>query len=172
MAYQTFIDPNQMYNQGFYGYQYQFRPVMPSTTQVQPQPQPQPPMQPMQPSNPNVYDWVQGDNAAKAYPLGAGQSIILIDADNPFMFQKSTDITGKPQQLKYFSLNEISEEEYKAYFNGKTNPQEKVDLSAYVRKDEIEKIVSDATAKAIEKKMSEMSFRATTTPATAPVILA
>lgn len=186
MAYQTFIDPNaqpafqsqyqnpyqQVYPNTF-GYSYQPYPqprVAPAPAQAAPQPQ-----TPQAPSR-NVYDWVQGDNAAKAYPLGAGQSIILIDPDAPFMFQKSTDVTGKPQQLKYFSVNEITEEEYKAYFNGQnTTQQEPVDLSAYVRKDEIERIVSDATSRAIEQKMSEMSFRATTTSAkaqtTQPVII-
>ena len=169
MAYQTFFDLNAYQQTDPYTYQYQQRPYIQ-------QPQYQTPVQPMM--NKNVYDWVQGDNAAKAYPVAVGQSMILIDADHPFMYQKTTDVTGKPQQLKYFTFSEISEDEYKAYFNGQNDSSKnQVDLSNYVRRDEIERLVSEATARAIEKQMSEMSFRATTaTPApnpapTSPVIL-
>lgn len=45
-------------------------------------------------------------------------------------------------------------------------PQEqpKIDLSEYVKRNEIEEIIRNAVAKGVEKKMSEIKFTATTAP--------
>lgn len=44
----------------------------------------------------NVYYWVQGEEGAKAYPVGAGNTVMLMDSENPVMYKKYADQTGRP----------------------------------------------------------------------------
>lgn len=50
--------------------------------------------------------WVQGENAAKAYPVAVGQSALLMDSENSVFYIKSTDQSGMPQQLRIFDYKE------------------------------------------------------------------
>ena len=50
--------------------------------------------------------WVQGEQAAKAYPIGAGQSVLLMDSEDSLMYIKSTDQSGMPQPLRVFEYKE------------------------------------------------------------------
>lgn len=50
--------------------------------------------------------WVQGENAAKSFPVGAGQSVLLMDSENPVMYIKSTDQSGMPLPLRIFDYTE------------------------------------------------------------------
>lgn len=73
--------------------------------------QPQMTMQPQlqtQQTN-NGITWVQGENAAKSYPVMAGQSILLMDSENPVMYIKSTDQSGMPLPLRVFDYTERTE---------------------------------------------------------------
>lgn len=73
------------------------------------QPQFYPTAQPMQypvQQNNNGIIWVQGENAAKAYPVAAGQSALLMDSENSVFYIKSTDQSGMPQQLRIFDYKE------------------------------------------------------------------
>ena len=73
------------------------------------QPQFYPTAQPMQyqvQQNNTGIIWVQGENAAKAYPVAAGQSALLMDSENSVFYIKSTDQSGMPQQLRTFDYKE------------------------------------------------------------------
>lgn len=50
--------------------------------------------------------WVQGENAAKSYPVRAGQSLLLMDSENPVMYIKSVDQSGMPLPLRVFDYTE------------------------------------------------------------------
>lgn len=50
--------------------------------------------------------WVQGESAAKAYPVATGQSVLLMDSEASVMYIKSTDQSGMPQPLRIFDYNE------------------------------------------------------------------
>ena len=50
--------------------------------------------------------WVQGETAAKAYPVAAGQSVLLMDSEDSLMYIKSTDQSGMPQPLRIFEYKE------------------------------------------------------------------
>lgn len=50
--------------------------------------------------------WVQGENAAKSYPVAAGQSVLLMDSENSVMYIKSTDQSGMPLPLRIFDYIE------------------------------------------------------------------
>lgn len=54
----------------------------------------------------NQITWVQGEAAAKAYPVGAGNSVLLMDSEDAIFYIKSTDQSGMPQPLRIFDYSE------------------------------------------------------------------
>ena len=91
----------------------------------------------------NSITWVQGVGGAKAYPVGAGNSVLLMDSDNPYMYIKAADNTGMPN-LKIYEYKEITEEK----------PEEKVDMHEYVTKKELEEVIAKLKPK--KKKIIEV----------------
>lgn len=51
--------------------------------------------------------WVQGEAGAKAYPVAAGNSVLLMDSESECFYIKSTDSSGIPMPLRTFTYNEI-----------------------------------------------------------------
>lgn len=75
------------------------------------QPQQMPMQQPQMPQNSsansgNGITWVLGENAAKSFPVGAGQTVILMDREEPVMYMKSVDQSGMPLPLRIFDITE------------------------------------------------------------------
>jgi hypothetical protein len=54
----------------------------------------------------NSIIWVQGEAAAKAYPVASGQSVQLMDSEESVFYIKSTDQSGMPQPLRVFEYKE------------------------------------------------------------------
>ena len=54
----------------------------------------------------NPLTWVQGEAAAKAYPVASGQSVLLMDSEESTFYIKSTDQRGMPQPLRIFDYTE------------------------------------------------------------------
>lgn len=50
--------------------------------------------------------WVQGEEAAKAYMVAAGNSVLLMDSENTVFYLKSTDQSGMPLPLRVFDYKE------------------------------------------------------------------
>ena len=61
-------------------------------------------------TNRNYYTFVSGLDGAKSYPIMPGQSLMLMDSNNPVCYMKSADNMGTPT-LKCFKLVEITEQE-------------------------------------------------------------
>ena len=59
-----------------------------------------------QPTAQNGITWVQGESAAKSYPVGAGQSVLLMDSENPVMYIKSTDASNFPTIRRFRFIEE------------------------------------------------------------------
>lgn len=57
-----------------------------------------------QPANPII--WVQGEAAARAYMVAAGNSVLLMDSDASVFYLKSTDASGMPQPMRIFDYKE------------------------------------------------------------------
>lgn len=72
-----------------------------------PQSYPQPTVTPQQPTSSIV--WVQGIEGAKAYPVGAGNSVLLMDSEESVFYIKSTDTSGMPHPLRIFTYTEQTE---------------------------------------------------------------
>ena len=63
---------------------------------------------PNQPTN--VFAWVQGDAGASAFPVSPNVNAFLMDSDNPIIYMKSADATGRPSSIEKRYL--ITEQEY------------------------------------------------------------
>lgn len=64
------------------------------------------------PQSPSIV-WVQGESGAKAYPVAAGTSMMLMDSETSRFYIKTTDASGIPQPLRIFEYNEITAAEAK-----------------------------------------------------------
>lgn len=90
-----------------YAFPTTYQPMMNNSYQMQPQqsyaPQPQ--------SQPQGIIWVQGEAAAKAYPVAAGSNVLLMDSEGECFYIKSTDASGMPQPLRTFTYQEVARTE-------------------------------------------------------------
>lgn len=100
-------------------------PIQPTVFGGYPQPQT---------SQSNVI-WVQGEAAAKAYPVQAGNSMILMDSENDCFYIKSSDNAGMPNRLRKF--------EYKEVVEGQVVNETPVDQPQYVTKEDFERALSE-----------------------------
>lgn len=80
----------------------------------------------------NGIQWVQGLEGAKAYAVGAGQSVLLMDSEESVFYIKSADSVGMPS-LREFEYTERNAQE--------SHPQ--TDMSKYVTKEELDKRLSE-----------------------------
>ena len=102
----------------------------------------QPPQQ--QPNSSNL-TWVQGETAAKSYPVGNGQSVLLMDSEQNRFYIKSTDNSGMPLPLRVFDYSEKTQ-------NDAVSP--KTDTIDYVSRSEF-----DAFKEDISKMMGQKPVR-------------
>ena len=51
--------------------------------------------------------WVQGEQAAKSYPVAPGATVILMDSEASRFYMKSADISGMPMPLRTFEFTEV-----------------------------------------------------------------
>lgn len=82
--------------------------------------------------------WVQGEAAAKAYPVAAGSNVLLMDSEGECFYIKSTDASGMPLPLRVFEYKEIVHTQPQisntGNYSGNFNPNE------YVKKEELEEV--------------------------------
>lgn len=73
--------------------------------QYAPQPQQPVPAAPAAQQNGGM-NWVQGEEGAKAFLVTAGNSVLLLDSENPSFYIKSADQSGMPLPLRIFDYTE------------------------------------------------------------------
>lgn len=95
----------------------------------------------------NLFAWIQGEEAAKNYPVAPGNTVMLIEADKPVMYMKSTDLSGRPQPMQIRYL--VSEDEYKKIHNTNQNEANSVD---YVTKEYFDKRISELDNKFVLRR--------------------
>ena len=88
--------------------------------------------------------WCQGIEGAKAYPVGAGNSVLLMDSDSHNMYIKSADQAGVPS-LRIFEYTEVT---------GKKEEAPKIDTSNFVTREELEEALAKLKPK--KKKLIEV----------------
>lgn len=109
------------------------------------------PQNPVQTAPNQILAWVKDEKDAMDFPLSAGQSIFLMTQDETYLYGKSCDQLGKTTFIKKRLVDESNKQE------------NKVDMSDYIRKEEIENLITDRIQKEVEKRFSEISFKPTKT---------
>lgn len=86
----------------------------------------------------NSIVWVQGEAGAKAYPVIAGGSAILMDSEKNCFYIKSTDHSGMPMPLRIFNYTEITQN------NTNNNTiQNNIDTSNFVTQEQFNKLQNE-----------------------------
>lgn len=106
-----------------------------------------------QPASSNIC-WVQGEAAAYAYPVAPGNTMILMDSDNPVVYKKSTDEHGKPLPMDVYDL--IKRE------HTITSSAPVIDLKDYVKKSDLEAYINERLERELDRRMSQLSFKPAT----------
>lgn len=92
----------------YYGYQSMYQPYQPpmadQLAQLRNSYQPQ--AQVPQSSQQSPILWVQGEEAAKAYMVAPGATVLLMDSEGQSFYLKSTDPQGMPLPLRIFDYVE------------------------------------------------------------------
>lgn len=105
----------------------------------------QQPMQAAQPAQ-NGIQWVQGETGAKAFVIGAGQSVLLMDSETNAFYIKSTDNSGMPLPLRIFDYTERTAQ------NAPTAPlTAQIDTSLFVTRAELDERLAALTAPTIRE---------------------
>ena len=99
------------------------------------------------PQTQNTFAWIQGEEAARNYPVAPGNTIVLIEADKPIMYMKSADLSGRPQPIQIRYL--VTKEEYDKIQNGSNFSENDY---KYVTKEAFEKYISEAANKFVIKR--------------------
>ena len=121
---QTYYDPAQQNPMGQFNQQFQQ-----SINQL---PNQQPPRQ-----NNSGFVWIQGGEAgAKSYLVAPGETVMLMDAENPVFFLKSADASGMPMPLRVFEYKERTETPSQAFSAPVT--AQNVNLDNFVTREEFE----------------------------------
>lgn len=111
----------------------------PPTFNYNPAPLPQYP----QPNN-NSFVWVQGEAAAKAYPVAPNNRVMLMDSESPVLYIKSADSSGRPSTWQIFDLVERTTTSEATETDGQNG-------SSFSVKDEIDAYVAEAVKKEMER---------------------
>lgn len=86
--------------------------------------QPAMPAQAELPQPVNHIVWLHGVEEALAFPLGPGESAVLMDADRYVFYIKYREPNGKPAPLEIYDYTPHQEEEGQQAFNGNYVPRE------------------------------------------------
>lgn len=101
----------------------------------------------------NVCEFVQGEIGATILQLYPNQKAYLFDMDNEeIVYKKSRDANGKMSPISKYRLVPIEDK-----------PKEEIDMSNYVKSEEILDLISDAVesavSKELDKRLSQISFK-------------
>lgn len=135
--------PMQGWQQPYGGY---YPPMQDQLAQLRSQPyMPQQPAQQAPAQNSGGIIWVQGEAAAKSYPVSPGSGVLLMDSESLTFYLKSADASGMPS-MRIFDYTE------------RTAPRQAeppVQSAEYVTRAELEALaarVDDLSKKSSKKK--------------------
>lgn len=95
--------------------------------------------------------YVQSDIEASSYPVGAGNTVVLmdsnsIDTENPIVYIKSTGFDGKPLRFKKITGTTIYPNEQGLFSNPQVeNSIPQIDLSEYARSSDLDGLKSEVS---------------------------
>jgi len=80
----------------------------------------------------NSIIWVQGNAAAKSYPVAPGNSVMMLDSEEPVFYIKTVDTSGMPRPLRVFDFTERTE-----------NTTQHIDTDNFITREEFEKRIAE-----------------------------
>lgn len=131
-----------------YSPQYQNLSSMPLNYNYQ-IPQFQNQLQPQQSQADNGIAWVQGEANAKSTFVEPGKSKLMIDSEQDVFYIKTVDISGMPLPLRVFDFVE------RGVKSQNKEPKTERKKIEYVKKDELEGLVSEIMKKKLRGNKSE-----------------
>ena len=95
--------------------------------------------------------WVDGENAARSYMVGAGQSVMLMDSNSNVFYIKSADQSGMPLPLRIFDYSE------RVSHQNQDSPQAHPQSTTpeYITRDEFERRISELVSSSPIKKINQ-----------------
>ena len=118
----------------------------------------QQPMQMQQPTpqpQSNGIVWVQGESAAKSFPVAPNTTVMLLDSESSVFYLKTSDASGMPLPLRVFDYKERTQNPSNLPVNAPKNDCE-VNFDNFVTYDKLNEILAslplNGTPKKIEKK--------------------
>lgn len=90
--------------------------------------------------------WVRGEAEAYAFPIAAGTSVLLMDRNSMTLYSKTVDMSGR-LSMEIYDLVKREDKLEADVVSG-------IESLDFVKKGEVEKMVSDAVNKAMQKKGS------------------
>lgn len=130
--------------------QYGWRPQQPMQFQ-QPAYVTPPQQMAMNPAPPKVVSMVQGDLEASIFRVEPNQEVYLIDpndSNNIVLYTRRREANGTLSPLQKFKVVPIEE-----------TAQAPIDMNQFVKADDILDLINETVEKAVEKKLSEISFK-------------
>jgi len=95
--------------------------------------------------------FVQGEAAAKSYPLAPGQRVLLMDSEAYRFYIKAVDANGVPLPLQTFDYTEAGAKSAAT----EEKKEESIDLSEYVKRDEFEALKQIVVTKKPKRRPEE-----------------
>lgn len=92
--------------------------------------------------------WVTSEDYARQYPVAPNGTVYFMNENEPYFYAKSADAMGKPTFRKSRLVDE-------------SEHTENVNLTEYIKREEIDNIISNAVQKEVERRISEISFKPT-----------
>ena len=83
--------------------------------------------------------WVQGEASAKSFPVGNGQSVLLMDSEDSVFYIKSTDQSGMPMPLRIFDYTERKSEKHEGASVAKNDYVSREEFNSF--KEDISKMI-------------------------------
>lgn len=137
--------PIQGWQQPYGGY---YPPMQDQLAQLRSQPyMPQQPAQQAPAQNSGGIIWVQGEAAAKSYPVSPGSGVLLMDSESLTFYLKSADASGMPS-MRIFDYTERT---------AARQAEPPVQSAEYVTRDDFNALVArvDAMAKKPNRKKED-----------------
>lgn len=116
-------------------------------------------MAPQSPQGNQSIIWVQGEAGAKAYPVAAGQSVLLMDSEDAVLYVKSTDVTGRPLPMESYDLvkreSVVNVPQISQRASSQGQNSQMIDTNEFVKVSDLETKVSEMVSKAVDKAVNK-----------------
>lgn len=117
-------------------------------------------MQQQQPQS-NGIVWVQGESAAKSFPVAPNTTVMLLDSESSVFYLKTSDASGMPLPLRVFDYKERTQNGSVLPVNA-PNSDSDIDFDNFVTYDKLNEILASLPINTAPKKAEKKTKGDTT----------